>query len=74
MHALIDIKAEVKNVLSAKDFSKSAYQVVIFRCQSRALEYAKLSVPDPARQLELLKTRHEKGKRGGTARLRLNLV
>ena len=61
----------MKDVVSAKDFSKSAFKITMQRCQQRALEYAKLTVPDPARQLELLAERRKKGKRGGPASLSL---
>ena len=62
-----------ESVVDAKDFSRSAYTVIINRCQQAALEYAKMSVPDPAKQIELIKNRRLRGKRGGAATLGLQL-
>ena len=59
-------------MVEAKDFSQSSFNVVMARCQRTALEYWNLSVPDPAKQLEMLAARRKKGKgkRGGAANLR----
>ena len=76
MHTLdCMIGAKVRDVVTAtaKDFSRSAFNVTMDRCQQRALEHANMSVPDPAHQLELLSMRRVRGKRGGPAKLRLNI-
>ena len=74
MHTLdCMIGAQVRDVVTAKDFSRSAFNVTMDRCQQRALEHANMSVPDPARQLELLSMRRVRGKRGGPAKLRFNI-
>ena len=66
-------KACFESVVDAKDFSRSAYVVVMNRCQQVALEHAKMSVPDPSKQIELIKLRRQRGKRGGAATLGLTL-
>ena len=63
--------AKARDVVAAKDFGFSAFNVVMDRCQQRALQQPDMFVPDPARQLELLSMRRERGKRGGPARLSL---
>ena len=60
-------------MVAAKDFSRSAFTITMDRCQQRALEHANMCVPDPARQLELLSMRRVRGKRGGPAKLSLNI-
>ena len=62
-------KESFKDVVLAQDFTKSAFRVTMDRCQQLALQHAKLSVPDPAKQLEMLKNRRNAGKRGGAANL-----
>ena len=64
--------AKVRDVVTAKDFGRSAFNVTMDRCQQRALRQAGMSVPDPSRQLELLSMRRARGKRGGPARLSVN--
>ena len=58
-----------RDVVLAKDFSRSAFEVTIARCQQAALEQASLAVPDPAKQLEMITMRRQRGKRGGPANL-----
>ena len=58
-----------RDLVQAKDFSASAFEVVIARCQQAALDSASLAVPDPAKQIEMLQMRRKRGKRGGPAKL-----
>ena len=58
---------QAKDIVDAKDFAQSTFRVTIARCQQAALDQAQMSVPDPARQLELLSARRKKsGKRGAS--------
>ena len=62
---------EVRDLVDAKDFAASAFKVAIARSQQAALDQSKMSVPDPARQLELLSAKRKTRNRGAPANLSL---
>ena len=63
----------LRETVDAKVFANSSFKVTIARCQQAALEQAKMSVPDPARQLELLSAKRTKSQRTKAA-LKLSLI
>ena len=61
----------IKDIVAAKDFSKSAFDITMTRCQQLALESADKSVPDPSNLNCLLRV--DNGANVGDLRLSGNI-